>query len=458
MVMSTNLSDFYRTPIFARAPYSCEAGKNGAGFFRFGPDIVCYGECSSGSAPNVATSADFDARKATIVSGLEIQLPFDISNVIDDLRKERYFPLLSTGRKGLTSHPLIRESYYLVRELLPVWFRRHLQIAYFKNWQSIPFPHWPVDFTVDSLHEEFLQLMMRAHGCDEVPFIWFWPEGASGCLTLTHDVETAAGRDFCSSLMDINLAHGFRSSFQVVPEGRYEVPESFVNEIRGRGFEFNIHDLNHDGHLFKEKTEFLRRAKKINEYVKKYGARGFRSGAMYRNQDWYDAFEFSYDMSVPNVAHLEPQRGGCCTVMPYFIGKILELPLTATQDYSVFQILNNYSIDLWKEQIDQIRRRNGLISFITHPDYLIESRALATYESLLDHLRETCDRYRIWEATPGEVDRWWRARSEMKLVQDNNGWRIEGPEKDRARIAYAAIDGDRVVYTLEDASLNSPQS
>src|SRR5882757_4811521 len=105
MVMSTNLSDFYRTPIFARAPYSCEAGKNGAGFFRFGPAIVCYGECSSGSAPNVATSADFDARKATIVSGLEIQLPFDISNVIDNLRKERYFPQLSTGRKGLTSHP-----------------------------------------------------------------------------------------------------------------------------------------------------------------------------------------------------------------------------------------------------------------------------------------------------------------------------------------------------------------
>ncbi len=258
--------------------------------------------------------------------------------------------------------------------------------------------------------------------------------------------------------MDINLAHGFRSSLQVVPEGRYEVPESFVNEIRGRGFEFNIHDLNHDGHLFKEKTEFLRRAKKINEYVKKYGARGFRAGAMYRNQDWYDAFEFSYDMSIPNVAHLEPQRGACCTVMPYFIGKILELPLTATQDYSAFQILNTYSIDLWKEQIDQIRRRNGLISFITHPDYLIESRARATYESLLDHLRETCDRYRIWEATPGEVDRWWRARSEMKLVQDNNGWRIEGPEKDRARIAYAAIDGDRVVYTLGDASFNSPQS
>jgi hypothetical protein len=40
-------------------------------------------------------------------------------------------------------------------------------------------------------------------------------------------------------------------------------------------------------------------------------------------------------MSVPNVGHLEVQRGGC-TVMPYFIGRIVELPVTTSQDYSVF--------------------------------------------------------------------------------------------------------------------------
>jgi len=452
--MSKILSEYYGTSPVSQIACNCKNPKNNPpGFFRFGSDIVCYGECSSGAAPDVAASVDFDARNATSVSGSEIQLPFDVSNVIDNLRRERYVQQLSSGRRSVKQQGLIREMYYVVREFLPVWFRRHLQRAYFKNWQSISFPHWPVDFTVDSLHEGFLQLSLRAQGSDQVPFIWFWPDGASGCLILTHDVETAAGRDFCSSLMDIDLSHGFKSSFQVVPEKRYEVPESLVSEIRSRAFEFNIHDLNHDGHLFEEKTEFLRRAKKINEYVKKYGARGFRAGAMYRNQDWYDAFEFSYDMSVPNVAHFEPQRGGCCTVMPYFIGKILELPLTATQDYSIFHILNNYSIDLWKEQVDRIRRRNGLISFITHPDYLVERRARAVYESLLDHLRETCDHHSIWEALPGDVDRWWRARSEMKLVDNNGEYRIEGPESERARIAYATLDGERLVYTIDKASV-----
>jgi hypothetical protein len=453
------LSEYYGTSLVSEIACRCKDTKNNPpGFFRFGEDIVCYGECSSGVASDVSGSVDFDASKATRIAGSEIQLPFDISNVIETLRKERYVKHSSPGRKRLTQHALVRDAYYSVRRLLPVWFRRHLQKTYFGDWQNLSFPHWPVDFTVDDLHETFLRLTMNAQGCGKVPFIWFWPDRTSGCLVLTHDVETAAGRDFSSSLMDIDLSHGFKSSFQIVPEKRYEIPDSYVNEIRSRGFELNIHDLNHDGRLFEEKDEFLRRAKKINAYAKKYEARGFRAGAMYRNQDWYDAFEFSYDMSVPNVAHLEPQRGGCCTVMPYFIGNVLELPLTATQDYSVFQILNSYSIDLWKEQIDLIRRRNGLISFITHPDYLIERRARAVYESLLDHLRENCDRHRIWEALPGDVERWWRARSQMKLIQDNNGWRIEGPDKDRASIAYATIEDDRIVYSFGGAPSDSPHS
>ncbi len=447
-VMQNILSDYYRAPLIPHIVCPCLNHKGGAGFFRFGEDLVCYGECSTGVATNVLASADFDALKAMSVTGTEIRLPFAISKVIENLRKERYVGQLNSGQKRLTQNALIRKSYYFVRELLPVWFRRHLQKAYFKDWQDLPFPHWPVDFTVDSLHEAFLRLSMRAQGLDKVPFIWFWPDGASACLILTHDVETAAGRDFTPSLMDIDTSHGFKASFQVVPEDRYEIPDSYVSEIRNRGFEFNIHDLSHDGRLFEEKPEFLRHAKKINEYVKRYNARGFRSGAMYRNQDWFDAFEFSYDMSVPNVAHLEPQRGGCCTVMPYFVGKILEIPLTASQDYAIFHILHDYSIDLWKRQIDLIQRRNGLISFIAHPDYLINRRARGVYESLVAHLRQVTDRDHLWGTVPGEVDRWWRARSEMKLVRDDNGWRIEGPDKERARIAYAAIDGDRIVYTI----------
>jgi hypothetical protein len=261
-------------------------------------------------------------------------------------------------------------------------------------------------------------------------------------------VETLAGRNFTSQLMDLDDLYGFKSSFEVIPEKRYEVPAEYVNEIRSRGFEFNIHDLNHDGGLYLKRQEFLRRAAKINGYVHRYNARGFRAGSMYRNQDWYDAFEFSYDMSVPNVAHLDAMRGGCCTVMPYFVGNILELPTVTTQDYSLFHILNDYSLDLWKQQLTLISQRNGLMSFLTHPDYLIEQQARKVYESLLDHLRQMIDRDRIWVALPGDVDRWWRARSQMEIVPRGNEWEVTGTGKEKARIAYAVLEGGRLTYQL----------
>ncbi len=64
-------------------------------------------------------------------------------------------------------------------------------------------------------------------------------------------------------------------------------------------------------------------------------------------------------MSVPNVAHLDPQRGGCCTVMPYFIGDILEIPVTTIQDYTLFNILNDFSTRIWKEQTAIIRENSA---------------------------------------------------------------------------------------------------
>lgn len=169
---------------------------------------------------------------------------------------------------------------------------------------------------------------------------------------------------------------------------------------------------------------------------------------MYRNLDWYEAYEFSYDMSVPNVAHLDPTRGGCCTVFPFFVGKILELPLTTSQDYTVFHILNDYSIGLWKKQLDLIRRKNGLMSFLAHPDYLICRQNRNVYQRLLDYLFEMVSHENIWHALPGEVDRWWRTRSQLKLIKRRGNWEIEGQGKERARIAYAVLDGNRLVYEM----------
>jgi hypothetical protein len=246
--------------------------------------------------------------------------------------------------------------------------------------------------------------------------------------------------------MDIDDEFEIKSSIQVVPEGRYRVSDAFLDNIRKRGFEINIQDLNHDGHLFYNHEEFLHRAQKINHYAREYDARGFRAAVLYRNVDWYDALQFSYDMSVPNVAHLDPQRGGCCTVLPYFVGNMLEIPVTTTQDYMLFQLLEDYSLDLWKTQVETILQKNGVISFIVHPDYVIERRAREVYRDLLRFLRRRSEMENIWLALPRDIDRWWRERSQMQLVKDAGQWKIIGEGCERATVALARVVGDRLKY------------
>ena len=230
---------------------------------------------------------------------------------------------------------------------------------------------------------------------------------------------------------------------------RYEVLPSYLESIRSRGFEVAVHDLYHDGQLYEEREEFLRRAGKINQYAREWKAKGFRAGALYRNPDWFDSLDFSYEMSMPNVGHLDPQSGGCCTVMPYFIGDMLEFPVTMVQDYMLFHIIGNYSIDLWKTQMEIILQKKGLASFIVHPDYIIEPQARAIYQSLLGYLRDLRSRSEVWIALPEEVNNWWRSRSQMRVEKRGNSWQIIGDNAERAVLAYAKNVDGKLVYELD---------
>ena len=58
----------------------------------------------------------------------------------------------------------------------------------------------------------------------------------------------------------------------------------------------------------------------------------------------------------------------------------------------------------------------------------------------------TCD------ACVREVNDWWRDRRRMTLVRNGSTWCIEGPGSDRARIAYASLDGDSVVYRVAEST------
>jgi len=437
---------------------NCSPGSGAEGFFRLG-DLRLYGRANGGSTAS-GPDGILPPVDSLVQDGIgSLSLPFDPNEIIDNLRWERYAGPANTQITYISNNKsLSRRLYYAIRPLLPVKVRRHLQRIALQDWSKITFPAWPVDTTVEDFIEWLWIRIFQVTGAKQIPFIWYWPESFHSCAIMTHDVETGVGQDFCPTMLKIEQEYGIKSAFELVPEVRYEISEKVLDAIRRAGSEVCVHGLNHDGRLFSSEEIFRTRAKAINQYAEKWGARGFRSPVMYRNLSWYDAFHFSYDMSVPNVAHLDPQRGGCCTVFPYFVGDILELPLTATQDYPLFNIIRSNPMEMWSKQMDLIVAKHGLVSFIIHPDYIVEPEKQALYRELLKMLRQYNSEKNVWLALPREVDTWWRERAAMSLECKDGNWSVQGKGSERARVAYATIENGKIKYELPNEARETVES
>jgi hypothetical protein len=312
--MDNPLSRYYRCPETSVRYEIDNPLSHADGFFRIGPSTIGFGRYS-GDHPSKHFGAGLhDALNDVRVNNGIVSLPFDPAQVAENLRCELYIG----DWRSTPTLSVIAELYYFIRPILPVGMRRHLQRLHLRVRDKNPFPRWPVESSVDDMFGQVLLLALKSQCLQEVPFIWFWPDGAPSGAFMTHDVESELGRDYCAKVMAIDDSFGIKASFQIIPEQRYAVSRQLLEMIRSRGFEVAVHDLNHDGHLYKSREQFLERAAKINAYGAEFQAEGFRAAVLYRKQLWYDELNFSFDMSVPNVATYDPQPGGCCTVMPYF--------------------------------------------------------------------------------------------------------------------------------------------
>ncbi len=241
-----------------------------------------------------------------------------------------------------------------------------------------------------------------------------WPDGRKFAVVLTHDVEGHKGRDRCLQLMQLEQEFGFRSSFNFIPLGSYSVPVALREELRRNGFEVGIHDLRHDGKLYWSRDVFSRNAAKINAYAKEWGASGFRSGFMLHNLDWLRDLDIQYDASTFDTDPFEPQPDGVQTIFPFWVprpdgGGFVELPYTLAQDSTMFFLLRERSIDIWKKKIDWIVERGGMVLLNVHPDYVAFGHtvgrrefSVAYYRELLTYISE---KYagQYWQPLPREV-------------------------------------------------------
>src|SRR5580692_10897890 len=199
------------------------------GFFRLGPHALGYGRIAGGGGQQKADAELPDVSGQVSISGSTVRLPFDPTEVLDNLRFERY------PHRGLGgAKEFLKRSYYLLRPLTSRSLRSQIQKFHARRSRWPAFPKWPVDTSVENICGNILLRLLQG-SIGSFPFVWFWPRGYEGCVAMTHDVETAAGRDFCRALLDLNDSFGVKASFQLVPEDRYSVPRELLEEIRNRG-------------------------------------------------------------------------------------------------------------------------------------------------------------------------------------------------------------------------------
>jgi hypothetical protein len=155
-------------------------------------------------------------------------------------------------------------------------------------------------------------------GSEQTPPGWQgWPDGKKFALVLTHDVEGPAGLRRCRRLAQLESELGFRSCFNFIPAGQYAVPSELREELTAEGFEIGVHDLHHDGRLYRTWRGFVGKAQRINEYLADWNAEGFRSGFML-----HKLIAACVGHSLRHCPHFdtdpfEPQPEGRHTIFPF---------------------------------------------------------------------------------------------------------------------------------------------
>ncbi len=292
--------------------------------------------------------------------------------------------------------------YYFFKPFLPrgirIFARRKRARRTIENYAQV----WPID-----------------EDAKGIPAGWNgWPDGKRFSLVLAHDVETGRGHDRCLDLLRLEKSLGYKACFNFVPE-RYRLSEETRKEIRDSGFEVGVHGLKHDGFLYLTENIFRKRANRINKYLDEWGSQGFHSPLMQYKKQYIAHLNIMYDQSTFDTDPFEPQATGVQTVFPYRVQvdpnrSYIELPYTLAQDHTVFIILQEDSIELWRRKVDWIVEHGGMVYLKTHPDYMTfansrKGRYEYPVQRYLDFLHYIQTRYQdqYWHALPYQVAQFW---------------------------------------------------
>ena len=195
------------------------------------------------------------------------------------------------------------------------------------------------------------------------------------------------------------------------------------SDIIAQGFEVGLHGLNHAINPFESRKIFQKQAVEINRYLKEWGVAGFRFPCMRHNLEWIRDLNIEYDCSTFDPDPFEPQPDGLKTIFPLLVQGnsstrgYVELHYTLPQDFTLFILMEETNITIWKQKLDWIVENGGMALLNTHPDYMnfddkkmhLEEYPVAYYSEFLKYVIATY-RDKCWNPLPREVARFWSSK------------------------------------------------
>ena len=151
---------------------------------------------------------------------------------------------------------------------------------------------------------------------------------------------------------------------------------------------------------------------------------------MYHNLDWIGQLDIEYDSSTFDTDPFEPQPDGMGTLFPFWVQNgsaskgYVELPYTLPQDFTLFVLMKERTIDIWKKKLDWIVERGGMALLITHPDYMkctkgkcgLEEYPAEFYEEFLGYVKKNYEG-QFWNPLPKEVARFWKEKMALSQTE-----------------------------------------
>jgi hypothetical protein len=195
---------------------------------------------------------------------------------------------------------------------------------------------------------------------------------------------------------------------------------------------------------------------------------------MQHNLDWIHDLNIEYDASTFDTDPFEPQPDGVGTIFPFRVttdgraatasaitltpGTVsaevqpvtcnlqpatisqrgfVELPYTLPQDFTLFILMKEGNIDIWKKKLDWIAKNGGMVLLNTHPDYMnfggkelgIEEYHSRYYEEFIEYIKRKYEG-QYWHVLPKELAKFWK-QNQMKRQTEGSIHRVSADGQQR---------------------------